>query len=267
MVAALTMVLGGAGAPAQARPTSVGAASGALPNAGRRSEVRYAEGLLTVAANNASLNGLLREIAQRTGMRVSGTVREDRVFGTYGPADPSRVLSLLLDGTGSNVLLVQAPDDRPRELILTTRVGGATPPDPNAAAQAADDDEANGNLDDNGAAPNPITRRGGPSRGMLPTNAPGYRPPVSVASPAANAEGSVGGVDRNPAAANGSPSSTEQPVVLPAIDATTPPATASSTPADNVDSTPKDAKSPQQIFEELQRLRQQQGQSGSEPQP
>lgn len=239
-------------------------ATGSMPTAAHATEVRYSEGMLTISANNASLNQVLHEIAQRTGMKLSGSVHDERVFGTYGPGEPSQVIGLLLDGTGSNVLLVEGANDQPRELILTRRLGGASPPDPNAAARVdADEDE-------DGAPPqaNVPMRRGAPARNLLPSNAPGFQaggaPPQPSTVPAQQA---VGGPDQNPAAPNGSPSSTEQPVVFPPVDATTAPATASSTPADSTDSTPKDTKTPQQIFEELQRLRQQQTQGTPQSAP
>lgn len=242
-----------------------------MPQATHHSDVRFADGLLTVSANSASLNGLIREIARQTGMHVTGAVAEDRVFGTYGPAEPARVLSTLLNGTGSNLLIVGDAADRPRELILTARTGGVTPPNPNAAAQNSADDNQDDNVLDNASGP-PITtpgppRRGGPPRPQFPPNASGFQaaPGVAQPTPSALAPGAqsdvVGGPARDPAAPNGSPSSTEQPVIFPPADATNTPSTFSSTPTDSVDSTPKDTKTPQQIFEELQRLRQQQNQT------
>ena len=70
-----------------------------------RADVSYRNGLLTVAAANSSLNQILREISRQTGMKITGGVADERVFGTYGPAAPGKVLNSLLDGTGSNMLL------------------------------------------------------------------------------------------------------------------------------------------------------------------
>jgi hypothetical protein len=95
-------------------------------------QVKYANGQLTVAANNSSLNKILSDIAHKTGMKITGGVTDERVFGQYGPAAPSKVLGDLLDGTGSNMLLVHATAAAPAELILTPRQGGPTPPNPNA---------------------------------------------------------------------------------------------------------------------------------------
>jgi hypothetical protein len=92
-------------------------------------EVVYANGLLRITADNSSLNQILRSIARETGMKVTGGVRDERVFGTYGPSTPARVLASLLDGTGSNMLLRESSSNAPAELILTPRLGGATPPE------------------------------------------------------------------------------------------------------------------------------------------
>jgi hypothetical protein len=98
-----------------------------------RAEVTYTAGQLFVSANNSSLNQILRDIAHATGMKLTGAVADERVFGQYGPAAPSKILRTLLDGTGSNMLLLEATRATPAELILTPRRGGPTPPNPNAA--------------------------------------------------------------------------------------------------------------------------------------
>ena len=95
-------------------------------------------GRLTVHADNSSLNGILRSVSRCTGMKISGGVADQRVFGDYGPAAPATVLATLLDGTGSNMLLLETASDQPAELVLTPRTGGVTPPSPSSVA---DDDE------------------------------------------------------------------------------------------------------------------------------
>ncbi|MEO8737263.1 MAG: hypothetical protein ABI380_12075 [Edaphobacter sp.] len=158
-----------------------------------RADVTYTDGKLFVSANNSSLNQILRDIAQRTGMKITGGVTDERVFGQYGPAEPSKILGTLLDGTGSNMLLLQATSATPAELILTPRRGDPSPPNPNAAA-----------FDEDTAPP--------PAAPQSP----------AAAQPAENAPGS-------------------------------PPAAQSSEPQ-----SPNSVKTPQQIFEQLQRIRQQQ---------
>jgi hypothetical protein len=89
--------------------------------------------MLSVAADNSSLNQILRQISLETGMKITGGVADERVFGHYGPSAPSQVLANLLDGTGSNMLLLHRDGLAPAELVLTPRMGGPTPPNPNAA--------------------------------------------------------------------------------------------------------------------------------------
>ncbi len=95
-------------------------------------QVSCTAGQLTVHADNSSLNGILRSVSRCTGMRITGGVVDQRVFGDYGPAAPATVIATLLDGTGSNMLLLETASDQPAELVLTPRSGGPTPPGPNA---------------------------------------------------------------------------------------------------------------------------------------
>src|SRR5579875_1025625 len=112
---------------------------GEHPHAAR---VRCDGGLLEVRAENSSLNGILRAISRCTGMRITGGVPEQRVFGNYGPAAPATVLATLIDGTDSNMVLRETARDQPAELILTPRTGGATPPPPSSYADAENDTAA-----------------------------------------------------------------------------------------------------------------------------
>jgi hypothetical protein len=111
-------------------PSSAASAPAAKPQA--RLEVDFADGVLTVNAANASLNQVLRQVSQKTGMKVTGTVADESVFGQYGPLPVAEVLASLLDGTGSNMLLVDNKSG-PAELVLTPRRGGVTPPSPNSS--------------------------------------------------------------------------------------------------------------------------------------
>lgn len=97
-----------------------------------QAEVTYTGGKLFVSASNSSLNQILRDISRQTGMKITGGVNDERVFGQYGPSAPAIILNTLLDGTGSNMLLLQATATTPAELVLTPRHGGPTPPSPSA---------------------------------------------------------------------------------------------------------------------------------------
>ena len=218
-------------------PAATATASSAQQTPARtphRSQVTFDSGLLTIIASNASLNGLIREIGHQTGMKISGSVAEDHVFGIYGPADPQRVLAILLDGTGSNVLIRSSAADAPLELILTPRTGAPTPPNPNANVAQNDEDD------------DPSPPPGAPTTVSAPRARPAVRPgSVTPPSPTAN------GTDPASSAAPAAPADAS---ATPA--AGTPPAagTDTGTPAN---SSADSVKTPQQIFDQLQRLRQQ----------
>jgi hypothetical protein len=214
--------------PPQAKPSASTSASSTLPAAPattpepppppltpsqrppQPAQVTYTDGTLSVAADNASLNQILRQIASDTGMKITGDVTEERVFGQYGPDSPAEVLAALLDGTGSNMILVHHDGTEHPELILTPRQGGPTPPNPNAAA---------------------FNNRNRPEPEEPPSRAEQQQPYPPAPGPRGNPP-------VNPGASPGaSPANSSQP--------------------DN----PNGVKTPQQIYDQLQRMRQQQQQS------
>jgi hypothetical protein len=171
-------------------------------------QVTYTSGTLSVSADNSSLNQILREISHETGINIVGGVTDERVFGQYGPNPTAQVLAALLDGTGSNMLLVHSDGDTPAQLILTPRHGGPTPPNPNAAA-----------LEERSAPQNtPPPAETGEGRHERTGQRVPPPPPVTPAT------------SESPAADPGQPDS------------------------------PNGVKTPQQIYDQLQRLRQQQPQ-------
>jgi hypothetical protein len=98
-----------------------------------RARVEMVNGQLTVTAENSSLDQILNDIARLNGMKITGGVIDERVFGSYGPASQQEVIAQLLDGTGSNVLILQTADSGVSELQLSPRNGGPTPPSPNSS--------------------------------------------------------------------------------------------------------------------------------------
>lgn len=201
--------------PATAAPAPAAPAQPALPN---RPQISYINHQLTVRADNCSLNQILHEISQLTGITITGGVSEERVFGSYGPGSLSQVLNELLDGTSSNMLFVSSEDNMPAQLILTPRSGGPTPPNPNAMR-----------FEDNAEADTP--------QGNSP------EPPEESSAQASPA----------PAAP---PSSPAQPGATPA-DA---PANSNTNSSDSSQQPASGAKTPQQIYDQLMKLRQQQHQ-------
>jgi hypothetical protein len=183
-----------------------------------RAQITYANGTLSISADNSSLNQILRQIASDTGMKITGGVSDERVFGHYGPAEPAEILAELLDGTGSNMILVQRDAPEPAELILTPRHGGPTPPNPNAHA-----------FDDRPERPEP--QEVAPAQAVQP-------------NPVAAPNGQPGSPSTNQGAPAGtSPTDPSQP------------------------DSPNGVKTPQQIYEQLQRLRSQQQQQQSTTPP
>jgi hypothetical protein len=145
------------------------------PPATHRAEVTSIDGKLSITADNSSLNQILRDISRLTGIKITGGVTEEHVFGKYGPAPPAKVLAALLDGTGSNMLLLQN-GAAPAELILTPRTGGATPPNPNASTfNGADSD------DDASQSTERLINRGPRQPGQLDPNRPD--PPPTLLPP------------------------------------------------------------------------------------
>jgi len=111
-----------------------------VPATAQRAQVAFAGGSLSITADNSSLNQILRDIARLTGMKITGGVTDERVYGSFGPGDTSSVLSALLAGTGSNMMLIFDAQRAPSELVLTPRGGGPTPPNP-MASRGDDRDE------------------------------------------------------------------------------------------------------------------------------
>ena len=177
-------------------------------------QITYSAGALFVSANNSSLNQILREISRETGIKISGGVADERVFGQYGPDVPAQILTALLDGTGSNVLLVRGDDGTPSELVLTPQQGGPSPPSPNA--HAFDDSSEHRDISNaEPSEPQPAPQQPAPDQ-----------PQSTPASPATPA----------------TPADTSQP------------------------QSPNGVKTPQQIYDQLQGLRQQQQQPAANPQ-
>ncbi|WP_433983510.1 hypothetical protein RBB78_20605 [Tunturiibacter empetritectus] len=160
----------------------------------KHAQVTLANGILSVTADNSSLNQILRQISHETGIKIIGGVVDERVFGKYGPDAPSQILAELLDGTGSNMLLLARDGATPAQLILTPRQGGPTPPNPNAQAfdDKPDTDDAQSASEPPPAAsaepPSPATGRLHPSprpnqlQRIRPTG-PSRSPPMASKRP------------------------------------------------------------------------------------
>ena len=241
------------------------------PNRAHKADVRYDSGLISINANNSSLNQILREISRQTGMKISGGVRDERVFGHYGPAPVADILTTLIDGTGTNMVLRQTASNSPKELILTPRSGGASPPNPNAPGF---DDSSDDDRDAQPAPPSTLTQ---PVGIHVPAGVPGLTPnegsvPPSIPQPANNVNGSSGNTSptastfpvTNSVPTDTIPTPSTTPPASGIVDAPNPPPPGAVDPA-----TPNAVKTPEDIYKQLQQLRaqQQQQQQQSTPQP
>ena len=137
-----------AAAPQPAPQQSTGVAPSMLQQPAKDAQIVFADGSLSIHADNSSLSAILRQVAGNSGMKIEGLGGDERVFGNFGPGAPRDVLADLLVGTAYNqVLLGDLSNGAPRELILTpTTRGGAGAPAPMPAPQA------NANADDSNDA-------------------------------------------------------------------------------------------------------------------
>lgn len=94
-------------------------ASASVTAGGRRAapvngvSVDFANGMLSIHANNASLSEVLFQIQKKTGAEIAipaGTEQE-RVAADFGPGTPGEVLSQLLNGSGLNFVVVGSESD------------------------------------------------------------------------------------------------------------------------------------------------------------
>ena len=114
-----------------AHPLATGA-----PRGGSR--VTWDGALLAIQAGGDSLRNILGQVARSTGMKITGGVPNEQVYGTYGPGPVQSVISMLFDGLYVNVMLVNDSPVKPKELILTARTGGPSLPLPAQPLTAAD---------------------------------------------------------------------------------------------------------------------------------
>jgi len=180
-------------------------------------QVTFVGGSLKITADNSSLNQILGQIGNATGLKISGGVADERVFGTYGPADIASVLTNLLDGFAINMLLRENSHHQPSELILTPREGGPTPPSATAGVQNQQDTE---------------------------DRPPDLAPHIDQPAQTPNA-GAAPVLEGAPAAAASSP------------DASQPGAPAASPAPTTTQQSPNGVKTPQQIYDQLLQLQKQ----------
>ncbi len=127
---------------------------------------------LEIAATNSSLLQILHDVSTATGVKVEGLNSDQRIFGSYGPADPRDVLAKLLEGSGYNVLMIgDQGTGTPRQILLTAQVHSAKPAAGGDGSQA----QPNGSGDDE-----PVEDQEPPEQPMMPNPQP---PPFTGGPP------------------------------------------------------------------------------------
>jgi hypothetical protein len=138
---------------------------------------------LSITAANSSLQQILKQITTETGAAMDGFTKDERIFGVYGPGPARDVITQLLDGTGYNVMLVgDAGNGTPRQILLTPRsTGGPQPPSPNTPAASDDDNE----VEQQAEQPEPpCATSGSDIRCTGQASPPGQQEPQNGATPA-----------------------------------------------------------------------------------
>jgi hypothetical protein len=252
----------------QPKPNAVPIAATPVANTTpiHRAEVTYSDGLLNVRSNNSSLHQILRAISRRTGMTITGGIADDRVFGDYGPAEPSSVLATLIDGTGVNMLFRAGDATHPSELVLTPQAGGGR-------AQV-DNSPIGSDADEPPEPPTPAIQQPQPAPVPTANSSAGANPPAttapttsqittppSIPQPLNNVNGS---------SANTSPTASTLPTThsVPIDSIPTPSTTPSSSgivdapnpppPGSTTATSPNGVKTPEQIYQQLLQMQQQQ---------
>jgi len=120
--------------------------------------ISYAEGKLTVVANNSTLSDVLNAIQNATGAKIEGVTptNADRVFGQFGPASAREVCGALLSGSGYDFIIMEAPENpgSVQQIILTARSTSspesqdASVPGMPSEQPAASDSDGNQNMAD-----------------------------------------------------------------------------------------------------------------------
>jgi hypothetical protein len=104
-----------------------------------KSKITWSGAELTVDAAGDSLPDILRQIAAATGMKITGGVPDERVFGKYGPGSVQVIMAQLFDGLAINMMLVNGTETTPKTLVLTARSGAASPPSTRQVSVSEDD--------------------------------------------------------------------------------------------------------------------------------
>jgi AMIN domain-containing protein len=104
--------------------------------------IRFANGLLSIEANNSVLTDILFEVGSKTGAEIQmppwSDAGRERVVAKLGPGNPRDVIAALLHGSSFNYVIVESPQGL-QQLILTPKVDWPGPQGGDQAAQQGGD--------------------------------------------------------------------------------------------------------------------------------
>jgi len=111
--------------------------------------ISFANGAMTVKADNSSMSEILSGIERATGAHLEGAQPDsERVFGTFGPGTPREVLDSLLTGSRYDFILLDAVEDPGRlQRIILSQHGAssgavaANQPRPNSSGEQQEVEE------------------------------------------------------------------------------------------------------------------------------
>src|SRR6185312_3223356 len=86
--------------------------------------IRFANGLLSIEAENSVLTDILFEVGAKTGAEIQmppwSDAGRERVVAKLGPGNPRDVIAALLHGSSFNYVIVESPQGL-QQLILTPK--------------------------------------------------------------------------------------------------------------------------------------------------
>jgi hypothetical protein len=134
-------------APIETRPVAPPPPAWPVNDKAKPASVAWNGRDLSITATNSSLGQILHDVSTATGLKVEGLSqggqkdqRDQRIYGSYGPASERDVLSQLLEGSGYNVIMIgDQGEGAPRELVLTAQAAGGK----GAESHAAQNDQIN----------------------------------------------------------------------------------------------------------------------------
>jgi hypothetical protein len=153
----------------------------------KAASVTWNKDALSINATNSSLQQILADVASATGASVDGITKDERIFGSFGPAPARDVIAQLLQGSGYNVLMVgDQGQGVPRQVILSERNTSKASQGATRSAPEQDDDDyaPEPQYDPPPQAQQPQPQPPSPQQFPMPAR-PGFNPanPGAITSP------------------------------------------------------------------------------------